>query len=47
MKSALTLFTLGAMLMTGTALSRQEPAARSPEALPEVKASRAADLARL
>ena len=42
MKSALTLFTLGAMLMTGTALSRQEPAARSPEALPEVKASRAA-----
>ena len=42
MKSALTLFTLGAVLMTGTAWSRQEPAARSPEALPEVKASRAA-----
>ena len=41
MKSALTL-TLGAMLLTTTALARQEPVVKSPEALPEVKSSRAA-----
>ena len=41
MKSALML-TLGALLLTGIAQARQEPAAKSPDALPEVKASRAA-----
>lgn len=41
MKSALML-TLGAVLVAGTAQARQEPAAPSPGALPEVKASRAA-----